>query len=62
MEPKPTYDELQKRVLELEIEAANCKFAEESLQKSNEIVNSIYQTTAQCVARNVTQTYAYYQI
>jgi len=41
MEPKPTYDELQKRVLELEIEAANCKFAEESLKKSNETVNSI---------------------
>ena len=41
MESKPTYDELQKRVLELKIEAANCRFAEESLQKSNEIVNSI---------------------
>jgi len=41
MESKPTYDELQKRVLELEIEAANCKFAEASLKKSNETVNSI---------------------
>ncbi|CAB1080056.1 hypothetical protein JY97_08145 [Alkalispirochaeta odontotermitis] len=41
MEPKPTYDELKKRVLELEIEAANCKFAEKSLKKSNETVNSI---------------------
>ena len=41
MEPKPTYDELKKRVAELEIEAANCRLAEESLKKSNEIVNSI---------------------
>ena len=41
MESKPTYDELRKKVLELEIEAANCRFAEESLQKSNETVNSI---------------------
>jgi len=41
MESKPTYDELRKKVLELEIEAANCKFAEESLKKSNETVNSI---------------------
>ena len=41
MEPKPTYDELSKRVSELEIEAAKCRFAEESLKKSNEIVNSI---------------------
>ena len=41
MEPKPTYDELRKRVLELEVESANCRFAEESLKKSNEIVNSI---------------------
>jgi PAS domain S-box-containing protein len=41
MEPKPTYDELRKRVHELEIEAANCRFAEESLKKSNEIVTSI---------------------
>jgi PAS domain S-box-containing protein len=41
MESKPTYDELKKRVLELEIEAANCRFAEESLKKSNEIVTSI---------------------
>ena len=41
MESTPTYDELRKRVSELEMEAANCKFAEESLKKSNEIVNSI---------------------
>jgi PAS domain S-box-containing protein len=41
MESKPTYDELRKKVLELETEAANCRFAEESLQKSNETVNSI---------------------
>lgn len=41
MESKPTYDELRKRILELEIEAANCKYAEASLQKSNETVNSI---------------------
>jgi len=41
MPSKPTYDELRKRVLELEIEAANCKNAEASLQKSNETVNSI---------------------
>ena len=41
MAPKPSYDELRKRVSELEVEAANCKVAEESLKKSNEIVNSI---------------------
>jgi PAS domain S-box-containing protein len=41
MESKPTYDELRKRVQQLETEAANCRFAEESLKKSNEIVNSI---------------------
>jgi len=41
MKSKPTYDELKKRVAELEAEAANCRFAEESLQKSNEIVSSI---------------------
>lgn len=41
MESKPSYDELRQRVKELEIEAANCKFAEESLKKSNENVNSI---------------------
>jgi len=41
MEPKPSYNELRKRILELEVEAANCRFAEESLKKSNEIVNSI---------------------
>ena len=41
MEPKPSYDELRKRILELEVEAANCRSAEESLKKSNEIVSSI---------------------
>lgn len=41
MELMPTYDELKKRVLELEIEAANFKLAEESLRKSNETVTSI---------------------
>lgn len=41
MKPKPTYEELVKRVLDLENEAANCRFAEESLKKSNEVVNSI---------------------
>ena len=41
MEPKPSYDELRKRILELEDEAANCRSAEESLKKSNEIVSSI---------------------
>ncbi len=41
MKSKPTYEELEKRVLELEAEAANCRMAEASLQKSNEIVNSI---------------------
>jgi hypothetical protein len=29
---KPTYDELKNRVSELEHEAANCRFAEKSLQ------------------------------
>ena len=38
---KPTYEELQNRVLELEIEAENCRIAEESLRRSNDIVNSI---------------------
>ena len=41
MKSEPTYDELKKRVIELEIEAANCRFAEDSLKKSNEMVNSI---------------------
>ena len=38
---KPTYAELKNRVLELEIEAENCRVAEESLRRSNDIVNSI---------------------
>jgi len=38
---KPTYEELKNRVLELEIEAENCRIAEESLRQSNDIVNSI---------------------
>ena len=38
---KPTYEELKKRISELEIEAENCRSAEESLRRSNEIVNSI---------------------
>jgi PAS domain S-box-containing protein len=38
---KPTYEELKKRVSALEIEAKNCRSAEESLRRSNEIVNSI---------------------
>jgi PAS domain S-box-containing protein len=38
---KPTYEALQNRVLELETESANCRVAEESLRRSNEIVNSI---------------------
>jgi PAS domain S-box-containing protein len=41
MEPKPSYYELRKRISELEDEAANCRSAEESLKKSNEIVSSI---------------------
>ena len=41
MELIPTYEELKKRVLELEIEAANFKLSEESLRKSNETVTSI---------------------
>jgi len=41
MEPTPTYEELKERVAELEKEAADCKSAEESLRRSNEIVNSI---------------------
>ena len=41
MEKEHTYEQLRKKVEELEIEAANCRFAEESLKKSNEIVNSI---------------------
>jgi len=41
IEMKPTYEELQNRVLELEIEAENCRIAEESLRRSNDIVNSI---------------------
>jgi len=41
MEPTPTYQELEKRVAELEKEAADCRSAEASLRWSNEIVNSI---------------------
>jgi PAS domain S-box-containing protein len=41
MKSKPTYEELKNRVSELESEAANWRFAEESLKKSNEVVNSI---------------------
>ena len=41
MKPKPTYEELRIRVAELESEAANCRFAEASLKKSNDIVSSI---------------------
>ena len=36
IEMKPTYEELQNRVLELEIEAENCRIAEESLRRSND--------------------------
>jgi hypothetical protein len=38
---KPTYEELINRVSELEIEAENCRIAEKSLRRSNDIVNSI---------------------
>ena len=41
MKPNPTYEELRNRVSELESEAADCRSAEESLKKSNEIVTSI---------------------
>jgi PAS domain S-box-containing protein len=41
MKSRPTYEELRKRVLELESEAANWRSAEESLKKSNEVVSSI---------------------
>jgi PAS domain S-box-containing protein len=41
MEPSPTYEELKKRVAELEREAADCKSAEASLRRSNDVVNSI---------------------
>ena len=41
MEPKPTYQELEKRIADLEKEAADCKSAEASLRGSNEIVSSI---------------------
>jgi len=37
----PTYEELKKRVAELEREAADCKSAEASLRRSNDVVNSI---------------------
>lgn len=38
---KPTYEALKNRVLELETEAENCRVAEESLRRSNDIVSSI---------------------
>lgn len=41
MEPTPTYKELEKRVAELEKEAADRKSAEASFRRSNDIVNSI---------------------
>jgi PAS domain S-box-containing protein len=41
MKPKPTYEELQNRILALEKEAENLRSAEESLKKSNEVVSSI---------------------
>jgi PAS domain S-box-containing protein len=41
MTPKPTYEEMTKRLAELEIETARLRSAEESLKKSNEIVSSI---------------------
>ncbi len=41
MKSKPTYEELQNRVFELEREAENLRSAEESLKKSNEVVTSI---------------------
>ena len=37
----PTYEELKERVAQLEKEAADCKSAEASLRRSNEIVNSV---------------------
>ena len=42
---KPTYKELIIRVSELEIEAENCRVAEKSLRRSNDIVNSILSAT-----------------
>jgi PAS domain S-box-containing protein len=41
MKPTPSYEELKKRVAELEREAADCKSAEASLRRSNDVVNSI---------------------
>jgi PAS domain S-box-containing protein len=42
---KPTYEELTIRVSQLEIEAENCRVAEKSLRRSNDIVNSILSAT-----------------
>ena len=41
MAKKPTYEELEKRVADLEKETLDCRSAEASLRWSNEIVNSI---------------------
>jgi PAS domain S-box-containing protein len=41
MKSKPTYEELEERIAELEIEASNCRMAEKSLKRSNDIVSSI---------------------
>jgi PAS domain S-box-containing protein len=38
---RPTYEELKKRLAQLEKEAADCKSAEASLRRSNDIVSSI---------------------
>ena len=37
---RPTYEEIKKRVAELEREAADCKSAQASLRRSNDVVNS----------------------
>ena len=55
MKSKPTYEELKNRVSELKSEAASWRFAEESLKKGNEVVNSIL--SAKCIATNVRQTH-----
>jgi len=41
MEPTPTYEDLKKRIAELEKEAADCKSTKDSLRRSNEIVTSV---------------------
>ena len=51
MARKPTYEELEQRVRELEIDAANCKQAEEEIKRHAAQLATLHETSAAVSSR-----------